>query len=468
MADGVLSMFMTPEQYQLMQNTAQQQRALQFAQLDPMAQGQYGLFLGGSQLGGAIGRGLGGEDRQLKLISQRQALSQNIDPSNPESILKVAQEASRLGDQQFALSLSDYARNAASEIALAKQRLEERRNAIAPDIQVAQYKAKLSNGIAALKDATDPESIAQREALQRELDGLPTKGADSTNEIKNAESLALQKGARGTPEFNAEFSAQLSRLTTKEGGKPTKVGISQATGDAVFQDPTSDRLFTYTMQDGKQVRKDFTGRIDQLTAKTEVKQTMEQKAEGKFLEGMAGVDVKRVESAIAARENALGAIEDLDRLAQLDDKNLIGGSFAEGRVGATSLLNTLGLVSGKDADRLSASEQFTKTANDLVLKAIGGKLGAGISNADRDFIKAIVPQLETSAAARRELIKYMRNLNTKVVDETTRLESYAREKRTLGGFEPKLPLGTSGRSSNLSNMSTEELKAQRDRLRGNK
>jgi hypothetical protein len=216
MADGVLSMFMTPEQYQLMQNTAQQQRALQFAQLDPMAQGQYGLFLGGSQLGGAIGRGLGGEDRQLKLISQRQALSQNIDPSNPESILKVAQEASRLGDQQFALSLSDYARNAASEIALAKQRLEERRNAIAPDIQVAQYKAKLSNGIAALKDATDPELVAQREALQRELDGLPTKAGDTTTEIKNAEAVALKAGPRGSPAYNDAFYASLESQVGKK------------------------------------------------------------------------------------------------------------------------------------------------------------------------------------------------------------------------------------------------------------
>jgi hypothetical protein len=216
MADGVLSMFMTPEQYQLMQNTAQQQRALQFAQLDPMAQGQYGLFLGGSQLGTAIGRGLGGEDRQLKLISQRQALSQNIDPSNPESILKVAQEASRLGDQQFALSLADYARQASSEIALAKQRLEERRNAIAPDIQIAQYKARLSNGIAALKDATDPESIAQREALQRELDGLPTKAGDTTNEIKNATESAIRAGFKpGTPEFDTAVSERLDKLLTK-------------------------------------------------------------------------------------------------------------------------------------------------------------------------------------------------------------------------------------------------------------
>jgi hypothetical protein len=214
MADGVLSMFMTPEQYQLMQNTAQQQRAAQFASMDPMQQAQYGLFLGGSQLGGAIGRGLGGEDRQLKLISQRQALSQNIDPSNPESILQVAQEASRLGDQPFALSLSEFARSAATEIARAKQLNEDRRN-VASDIQVAKYRGELLTNIEALKDATDPESVARRQAFQRQLDSLPTKAGDSTSDIKNAEAFALQKGARGTPEFNKEFANQLERLTTK-------------------------------------------------------------------------------------------------------------------------------------------------------------------------------------------------------------------------------------------------------------
>jgi len=216
MADGVLSMFMTPEQYQLMQNTAQQQRAAQFASMDPMQQAQYGLFLGGSQLGGAIGRGLGGEDRQLKLISQRQALSQEIDPSNPESILRAAQRAAQGGDQPFAFSLVEAARNQQVEIARAKQLNEERRNAIAPDIQIAQYKAKLSNGIAALKDATDPESIAQREALQRELDGLPTKAGDTTEQIKNATESTIRAGFKpGTPEFDKAFTERFDKLLTK-------------------------------------------------------------------------------------------------------------------------------------------------------------------------------------------------------------------------------------------------------------
>lgn len=216
MADGVLSMFMTPEQYQLMQNTAQQQRAMQFSQMDPMQQAQYGMFLGGSQLGTALARGIGGEDPQLKLISQRQALSKNIDPSNPESILQAAQESARRGDQQFALSLSDYARQAASEIALARQRNEERRNAIAPDIQVAKYRGGLLNAIEALKDTTDPQLIKQREAYQRELDALPTKAGDTTNEIKNATELAIRDGFKpGTPEFDKAVSTNLTKFTAK-------------------------------------------------------------------------------------------------------------------------------------------------------------------------------------------------------------------------------------------------------------
>lgn len=216
MADGVLSMFMTPEQYQLMQNTAQQQRAMQFSQMDPMQQAQYGMFLGGSQLGTALARGIGGEDPQLKLISQRQALSKNIDPSNPESILQAAQESARLGDQQFALSLSDYARQAASEIALARQRNEERRNAIAPDIQVAKYKGGLVNAIEALKDATDPQLIKQREAYQRELDALPTKAGDTTTEIKNATEIALKAGPRGSPAYNEAYYASLESQVNKK------------------------------------------------------------------------------------------------------------------------------------------------------------------------------------------------------------------------------------------------------------
>ncbi len=55
MASEIAGLFTTPEQYQLAQQQAQQAQALGFAQLDPRAQAQYGIYRGGQMLGGAIG-----------------------------------------------------------------------------------------------------------------------------------------------------------------------------------------------------------------------------------------------------------------------------------------------------------------------------------------------------------------------------------------------------------------------------
>jgi uncharacterized membrane protein len=443
MADGVLSMFMTPEQYQLMQNTAQQQRAMDFAKLDPMAQAQYGIYLGASQLGGAIGRGLGGEDRQLKLISQRQALSKEIDPSDPESILRVAQRAAQSGDQQFALSLSDYARQAASEIALAKQRLEERRNAIAPDIQVAKYRGGLLNAIEALKDTTDPQLIKQREAYQRELDALPTKAGDTTNEIKNANEMAIRDGFKpGTPEFDKAVSTNLNKLTAK-GGNVKEVGVAAGTREAVYVDPNTDMQFTYGKdKEGKQVRIPYFGGIDRTVSKTDV--SMNTKVEGEVLQGLAKVDVARVKDAIAAADSSRAALRSLKQLDNLTEKDLISGPYAGTLVGATNLLNQLGLISKDDASTLASSEMYQKSAKDLVMASLNNKLGAGISNADRSFIEGIVPQLETSPKARKALIKFMTEKNLDIINEAKAMEKELRDKKSLGNYEPKTVLPTAG------------------------
>jgi hypothetical protein len=119
---------------------------------------------------------------------------------------------------------------------------------------------------------------------------------------------------------------------------------------------------------------------------------------------------------------------------------LITGQFATGRVGATNLLTTLGLASPADASRLSTSQEYQKVAGDVILQTLGGKLGSGFSNADREFIQGLIPQLETNPNARRKLITFMQNKNQEIVKEAIRLEGYARENKGLSGFEPKIPM----------------------------
>ena len=107
MENIVSSLFgVTPESYQQNQQAMADAQALQYAKLSPFEQANFAIGRGATMLGNAVGRGLGGEDPQLKLISQRQQLAQQIDMSDPNSIIRGAQKASQMGDIQVASALA--------------------------------------------------------------------------------------------------------------------------------------------------------------------------------------------------------------------------------------------------------------------------------------------------------------------------------------------------------------------------
>lgn len=140
----ILGLFTTPQQYEQQRQAAMEAQALQMAKLSPMEQGQFGIALGAQQLGRAIGGALGGEDPQLKIISQRQALAGQLDPSNPESYMKVAQIAAQSGDQQFAIAVADAGRQAAVQVAQANK---ERQLSVPVDIQKAQMIPQIQDAL---------------------------------------------------------------------------------------------------------------------------------------------------------------------------------------------------------------------------------------------------------------------------------------------------------------------------------
>ena len=116
----ILGLFTTPEQYQQAQRQAQEAQAIQYANLDPRSQAQYGFYRAGQQLGNAIGGALGGEDPQLKLISMRQQILGMIDPTNPDSYAQGIQMALQTGDTQTAYLLRN-------EMMRAKQQTQQDR-----------------------------------------------------------------------------------------------------------------------------------------------------------------------------------------------------------------------------------------------------------------------------------------------------------------------------------------------------
>jgi hypothetical protein len=170
---------------------------------------------------------------------------------------------------------------------------------------------------------------------------------------------------------------------------------------------------------------------------------IDQKGETEFVKQLAKNDADTVKDAIKTRADAINSLNNLNTLATLNENELISGTYASGRVGAANFLQTIGLASESDKKRLATSEQFQKVGRDLILQTLGGKLGAGFSNEDRKFIESLIPSLENSPAARKQLIQFMQTKFTNVVDEVGRLENYAREKNGLKGYTYKTPLPSS-------------------------
>jgi len=155
MASIVEGLFgMTPEMYQGQQYNQDLKRSYELAQLDPGAAARAQLGASVGQVGRGFAGALGIEDPQLKLISARNAIAQQIDQTNPESILKGAQMLAQAGDQQGAMALAQYARQAQGEMALVQQRK-------------AAEQASLAT------TAKTQLSIKQEEQLRDELSKLP-------------------------------------------------------------------------------------------------------------------------------------------------------------------------------------------------------------------------------------------------------------------------------------------------------
>jgi hypothetical protein len=476
MASEILGLFTSPQDYQMRQQQQQQMernQALQFAQLNPFERANFGIYQGAQQLGNATAGLFGMQDPQLKLISQRQMLSQEIDPSDPESILRVAQRASQLNDQPFALQLSDYARKMQSEMALTGQRTaqanKEYRQSIPNDLQITQERAKYNAALRELK-ALPPseENTAKINYLNDVLAGLPLPGAakpiDKIEINKQLTALRKEQGMLppGPSPQRAELQAQIDFLSDAKEGKANilEIGTAKGTEAPVYLDVNNDRQFIYTKDaNGKQVRQDYTGGVDRTTARVSATANTGV-GEKEVVKGLAGLDVEDIKIARTNKRTAIASNQALQKLSSLNDQGLTTGAFASNRVGAANLLNSLGLLSQKDASELAASQQYQKVGADLIFQSLQGKLGAGISNADRDFIRELFPQLETSAAARRKLIEYIADKNNAIIKEADSAEAYVRKNKSLEGYKPLVEGVFDARvSANVRSYTREELEA---------
>jgi hypothetical protein len=145
--------------------------------LTPFQQANYAIGRGANMLGGAIGGALGAQDPQLALITARQQISKQINYADPASIARGVQMLSQAGDTQGAMMLSDVARKAESEQALAAQRNaaanRERVQATPEKLLISDRIAELNNKLDVLtQQPASPERDAELNLTTRRLEAV--------------------------------------------------------------------------------------------------------------------------------------------------------------------------------------------------------------------------------------------------------------------------------------------------------
>jgi len=406
---------LTPQMYGEQQRRSALREGIDLAQLDPASRGAAMTYAGARGLGNAIGGAFGVEDPQLKIISARNSIAQQIDQTNPESILQGAQMLAQMGDQQGAMALAQYARQAQSEMAQTQQRraaalastaqaTRERQQASPKEVQLARAKAELSG----------PEGSIE----------YNTAYAESLNE------------QMAKPEAKIAYGPEADRAAVAEFGKP----FSQLTQP---QAKVIDTLL------------ESRGLTKAERGASKVSATATSKGADEGSKTIAELGAKRVD---AANVSAGKAIEQAGLLQELlKTPQPISGSGAPARVGALRVFSTFGLTSEKDDEALKNADKFNALAGERVISFIKA-LGSNPTDTDREFARTIGPALEKGTKTNTDLINFLLERSRKVVKDADALETYFYNNNySLRGYKSPFLTDLETPKSKASDLTTEEL-----------
>lgn len=456
MADIVQSLFgLTPEAYQQRQAAQADRMALEYAQLTPMQQAQFAIGRGAYQLAGALGGALGGQDPELQRISARNAIAQQIDYTNPQSMMAGVQALSQAGDTVGAMQLADILRKTESEMALRGQRMASAQASLAQATRerVQQTPAEIAKAQEVGRIVTElqnPDLTPQaRTNLEAQLEVLrPTARAAAeapaiqlASAIEGAqEAVDMLTMQPASPERDSALRRAVTRLDALKSQLPQRAepkgpafgadreAVSAEIYDKPFNELTpTERAVVNRRVESEQGRK---------AAATAPQIKIETKGLEAFAQGRGKAQADLLTEATASARGASQALATIANMKQLNASGqLFTGPLANPVLGASSLLASAGLISPEQRARLTSSEIYDKQAKDLVMQDLGGKLGAQISDADRKFVEARIPQLTTSAQARTELLNKLEEIQRGKIDFYRKANAHANQFGNLNTFD---------------------------------
>jgi hypothetical protein len=394
------------------------ENAIAQARLTPYQSIRAGMGMAGTQAGRSIAGLFGVEDPKLKEASARQelknAISAQWDGQDPAEAYKImAREATRLGLTQEAIA-------AAAQVKAAEE---------------SKTMGELKRGLLEAQIGKTGAQKTQAEAL-----------AEKARKEQEVKLFGNVDPAKFTPESLEAFKQSRNYKDL--------VPVDSTKYSDVYQIPGADGRPMAVQRNLKTNQIEPVDKASRVNVNASANMPPQ---EVEFQKQIGKEDANAVVKARELRTTAIGELNSLNEMATRNQQNITSGTFASGRVGVANFFNTIGLLGANDVKKLANSEAYTKSAGDLVLAKIKA-LGSNPSNADREFIVRIVPQLENSPQARAELISYLQKRANDVIKESSSLESYARQNKGLSGYVPTIPLTISPQTAKkASDMTDQEL-----------
>lgn len=272
----------------------------------------------------------------------------------------------------------------------------------------------LNEGLANVA-ATAPAGMAAKSGMQQfMLAQQDAQAKKAEAEARKAQMNDVMKAWPGlSPEQRALFSVQPElfgqyAMSTMEAPKPTddmrEYDLAKSQGfDGTFQD------YMTSMK-----RAGATNINNNVGGTNKYAETVDTGIANDFLtiqqEGRKATDTK---TALTAMERSMS------------DPNFYSGAGGETVAGLKKLI----VLFGGDPSQAASTETFNALAKQAALENMGGSLGSGFSNADRDFVTGQVPALGNTPEGNKALIE----INKKMAERKEQVAKMARDYATRNG-----------------------------------
>ena len=267
---------------------------------------------------------------------------------------------------------------------------------------------------AAVKAAREQEGF--RNEISRMMQEGVASGEDRATTAKKIQDYLLSKGKVAEAE---QMRTQGITETQKATEEAAKIGKLEAETKKALAEANRQKIPTYGA-DYEAAAKALGTTFDKLTpeqAAKVVKEVNDRKVEvakGAVANTIATDVVKanvdllnKVQQKIVDNSTYIQSIDDARSRTELP---MITGAAADKRLAISKYFSDLGFGSTLSLEKIKNTESFAAAQTDLLLKKIGGSLGAQISDSDRKTIQTMMGTIEQNPESLNAIFDYLKQI----------------------------------------------------------